>query len=246
MNVVIDASGTITAREIDHAAALWAQLRATGITTLDYAGYLRQMGINVPEEVEHKPELLRYTREWSYPTNTVNPSTGAPTSALSWSLAERADKKRFFREPGFIFGVMIVRPKVMRGNQQGSVTHYLREGRFWNPQLSMAHPEYSIMKLDGVSTGAESLIGGSSEDYVFDVNDLFLYGDQYLNKAPGPTVAPEVQLPQADMSHVYPVEADVDPLFVTGETGCFVDADGVVSFDISSHLGDNTPGTQDV
>lgn len=247
VNVDLDGDATVTAREVQGALALWSQLRMAGVTTMDYESYLRSMGMDVPVSLEHRPELIRYVREWAYPTNTVNPSNGTPTSALSWSIQERADKKRFFTEPGFIFGVSLVRPKVYRGNQQGSVAHYLRNTFAWLPALARTNPEVSMVTLDGVSTGAESLIGGSSEDYVFDMKDLFLHGDQFLNKAPGPTVAPEVQLPQADMSHVYPVEADIDPLFVTGETGCFVDQDGIVSLQIQSMIGDDTtPGTPEV
>ena len=246
VNVDIDGSGTVMAREVESAMALWAQLRAAKITTMDYDSYLRSMGINIPEDVNHRPELLRYIREWTYPSNTVNPSTGAPTSALSWSIAERADKNRFFKEPGFIFGVCVARPKVYRANQHGSATDFLRTTMNWLPALAATNPEVSINFLDGAATGAESLIGGSTEDYVWDIKDLFLYGDQFLNKALGPATAPEVQLPQPDMSHVYPVEADVDPLFVTGETGCFLDVDGVVSMQISTMLDDTTPGTPEV
>lgn len=246
-SVDIDGNATITPREIMDAVGLWAQQRAAGITTLDYESYLKSMGIPVEEVLERRPELIRYVREWTYPTNTVNPSTGAPTSALSWSIQERADKKRYFKHPGFIFGVTVVRPKVYRGNQQGQLAHYLRTAQNWLPALARANPEVSMEKFDGAGTGAESLIGGSAEDYVFDWKDLFLYGDQFLNKAPAPTTAPEVQLPQSDMSHVYPVEADVDPLFITGETGCFVDQDGVVALTIQSLIGDDTShGTPEV
>lgn len=247
VNIDADGDATITAREVDQQMALWAMLRQNNITTLDYDGYLRSMGVDVPLDVAHRPELLRYIREFQYPSNTVNPSTGAPTSALSWSIAERADKNRFFKEPGFIFGVSVVRPKVFRGNQAGSATHYLRTTMNWLPMLAAKNPEVSMVFLDGVSTGAESLIPSSAEDYVFDVKDLLQYGDQFLNVAPGPTTAPEVQLPASDMSHVYPAEADVDPLFVTGETGCFVDADGVVALTIQSVMWeDSTPSTPEV
>lgn len=246
VNVDIDGDSTITAREVQRSLAMWSQLRAAGVTTLDYDSYLRSMGVNVPEETQHRPELIRYVREFQYPTNTVNPTNGAPTSALSWSIAERADKNRYFVEPGFIFGVTVARPKVYRGNQAGSVADYLRTAQNWLPQLSLQEPEVSMVYMDGTSTGQESLLPNAAEDYVFDMKDLFLYGDQFLYPAPGPTTAPEVQLPQSDMSHVYPVEADVDPLFVTGETGCFVDCDGIVQLSIATMLTDSTPGTPEV
>lgn len=247
INVDADGDSTITAREVDQQLALWAVLRQNGVTTLDYESYLASMGVNVPRDVPHRPELLRYVREWQYPVNTVNPTNGTPTSALSWSIAERADKNRYFSEPGWIFGVTVARPKVYRGNQAGSAADYMRGTMSWLPMLAKTNPEVSMVFLDGAATGAESLIGGAAEDYVWDVKDLLIHGDQFLNVAPGPTVAPEVQLPASDMSHVYPAEADVDPLFVTGETGCFVDQDGIVQLTIDSQMWeDSTPGTPEV
>ena len=98
----------VTASEIDATMRTWQFQRANGLTPMDYEDWLATYGI-VPQAAEnHRPELLRYVREWQYPSNTVDPATGVPSSAVSWAVAERADKDRFFRELGFLFVVLIL------------------------------------------------------------------------------------------------------------------------------------------
>ena len=82
-------------------------MRASGLTDATFADFLRSYGVTPPAEVEavepaNRPELLRYIRDWSYPSNIVD-AAGTTRSALVWSVAERADKRRFLQEPGFIF-----------------------------------------------------------------------------------------------------------------------------------------------
>ena len=85
----------VTASEIDATMRTWQFQRANGLTPMDYEDWLATYGI-VPQAAEnHRPELLRYVREWQYPSNTVDPSTGVSSSAVSWAVAERADKDRF-------------------------------------------------------------------------------------------------------------------------------------------------------
>ena len=59
--------------------------------------------------------------EWAYPANTVDPATGLPTGSASFAVNIRADKDRFFNEPGFIFGVTMVRPKIFLVTRPGPV-----------------------------------------------------------------------------------------------------------------------------
>ena len=100
----------------------WEQMRALKITQASFEDYLRQFGQSLPEQTEDesRPELIRYVREYTYPSSIVEPTTGVPTNAANWSIAERADKDRFFKEPGFLFGVCLFRPKVYYSNQKGA------------------------------------------------------------------------------------------------------------------------------
>lgn len=90
-------------------------MRVLKVFDVSFEDYLRAQGVKPamkePEEL-YKLELIRYVRDWTYPSNIVDPVTGVPLSACSWSIFERADKARFFVEPGFIFAVQVIRPKV--------------------------------------------------------------------------------------------------------------------------------------
>lgn len=120
-----DANTTIQASELDKALNTWQLLRAQQLTDMDFQDYLATYGVKVTKEDDHQPELIRYMKQWTYPSNTVDPTTGVPSSAISWSVQERADKDRFCREPGFIFGVTIARPKVYFSNQKGAAVEMM-------------------------------------------------------------------------------------------------------------------------
>ena len=110
--------------------AQWEIMRDNGLTDLTYADFLKSYGVSTSPadetaadpagsgKFQFKGELIRYVRKWTYPTNHIEPTTGAPSSALSWSVAENADKTRFFKYPGFVFGVTCTRPKIYFGNQR--------------------------------------------------------------------------------------------------------------------------------
>jgi len=176
--LVVGADDTIYGHELDAQWALWQQYRAANLTHLTYEEYLATYGIPLPAggEGSRRPELVRFVRDWSYPTNTVDPVTGTPSSALSWAIAERADKDRFFREPGFLFGMVCVRPKNYLANQQGSVSGALKDALAWLPAVMGDDPSYSVRKFTA-STGP---LPGVTADYRIDLKDLFLYGEQFF------------------------------------------------------------------
>lgn len=204
----------------------WMVLRQQRLTEMDFEDYLASHGVRRTLAEKNKPELIRFVREWSYPSNTVNPAAvldgegevvtpaGAPTSAVSWSIAERADKDRFFAEPGFIFGVTVARPKIYLSGQREAAVHLLDNTMMWLPAMLRDNPETSLRKI-AQATGP---LGGNitTDDYWVDMRDLFMYGDQYLNFALTATDANFLDLPLetgAALSR-YPVEADIDDLFV--------------------------------
>lgn len=94
-----DGTAAVTVSEIDQAMRQYQFMRQNNLTDMTYEDFLATYGVRPQKEELHKPELIRFVRDWTYPTNTIDPTDGTPTSACSWAVAERADKKRFFKEP---------------------------------------------------------------------------------------------------------------------------------------------------
>ena len=241
----VNADGTIKASEVETTLRNWQWLRANRLTEQTYEDFLRTYGVSIPKaEEEHKPELVRYIREWTYPSNTVDPATGVPSSALSWSIAERADKDRFFKEPGFLFGVSVIRPKVYFSKQTGSAVGLMNDALSWLPALLKHDPMTSLKKVGTVpESGAGVGIGlgpipKAADAYWVDVRDLLMYGDQFINFDLTATDAGLVALPAANLQRKYVATADVDALF--SGTNKKVRADGIVSLKVMGTQQDYT------
>lgn len=222
----------------------WEHLKAAGMTDLTYEDYLKSYGIR-GREVEqiiddHKPELVRYIREWSYPSNTVNPADGAPSSAVSWSVVERIDKERFFKEPGFLFGVTVARPKVYLKNQVGALADFMGTPFDWLPAV-LRGQDHTSLKLFDNSSASPLGTTGAAGGFWCDVKDLFLYGDQFINFALTETDAGLVALPNvATLQRRYASAADADALFKDVARNR-IRQDGIVRFTIAGALKDTTP-----
>lgn len=140
-----DANSTLDASEVQRAMSEWHLKKLYNLTELSYEDYLAAQGVAVPGVAQHQIELIRYLREWSYPTNTIDPTNGTPRSAVSWTIAERADKNRYFKEPGFIFGMTVCRPKVYLQNQTGTFTAAMNDFRAWLPSfINQMDPSSSL------------------------------------------------------------------------------------------------------
>lgn len=238
LNVDLNADTVIKASEVESALRQWEFLRYSNMTTLSYEDFLRTYGVHLPAEETHKPELIRYVREWTYPVNTIDPTNGTPRSALSWKISESADKDRFFKEPGFIFGVTVARPKVYRQTQTGALVGYMDDAYCWLPATLAADPQYSWRKF-AAGTGP---IGGASAAYWVDMRDLFLYGDQFLNVPLTDADKNIVTVPTNALTNKkYAAAADVSELFVTATTAEFLKQDGVVSIQVLGRQRDSSP-----
>lgn len=230
--------GDITVAEADKAMRMWEFARANGYTEMDFDDYLRTFGISVPKAQSDKPELLRFIREWQYPTNTVEPTTGVPTTAVSWAIRDRLDKGRFFREPGFVIGLTVARPKVYLGNQVGSFTGQLKDALAWLPAIMRDDPWTSVREMPN---GANSPVQGQTEAFYVDLKDLFLYGEQRFNHIDTALLA-NVAMPTAAGKHRYPTWDMIKNLFPgTDDTKKFVKEDGRCDLTISGALKDTTP-----
>lgn len=247
VDVDLDADTNIMASEIEAAMRQWQLLREHGMTQMTYEDYLASYGVRPALQELHRPELIRYIREWTYPSNTIDPITGAPTSALSWSIAERADKARYFAEPGFIFGVYVARPKLYFSQQTGSAVVAMTDAWTWLPAMLSDQAEHS---LRGYVAGAGPL-GNAASAYWLDVRDLLMYGDQFINFSLTETDAGLVALPTTSLQKRYASETMADLLFKDESTvepaytatKLYVRQDGVVSLSIQSKVEDRSAST---
>lgn len=214
--------------------AQYDRMRQMRMTNMSYEDWLKTFGVRGVKESEdiHKPELLRYIRDWSYPSNTVNPTDGAPTSACSWAVAERFDKKRMFKEPGFIFGVTVARPKVYLKNQRGSGVHLLDNAMSWLPALLADEPYTSLKEIVASASIAGPLGVATASGYWVDVRDLFVYGDQFVNFALTGTGDNAVALPTATMKKRFATATEADAMFKVSANGNLVRQDGVCNLTI--------------
>lgn len=244
VDVDADSDGSITASEVNLAMQQYEILKNNGLIEMTYQDFLKTYGIRgaavrEPDEQWH-PELIRYSRDWQYPSNTPD-SSGNVSTVLSWSTAERIDKDRFFREPGFIFGVMISRPKVYLGRQVGAAVSMLDTLRAWLPKVMTDDPTTSLKSFAAASDGPleEGFKIGANpvEGYVIDVRDLFLYGDQFVRNSTALTVA----LPAQDGNLQYPSSAIYNSIFVD-QTGSkqHIETDGLIALTIAGSQRDYT------
>lgn len=245
VNVDLNANATITIGEIEQAWRTYVIARQVGMADMTFDDYLKQQGVNVASQtVADRPELLRYNREWQYPVNTVDPSSGAPTSALSWSVAMRADKDRFFQEPGFIVGVTCARPKVYLSSQNGSLVGFLNSAGDWLPKWLG----------DDVTAALERVVAASGSldnaaEVVIDLRDLWEHGEQFLGFDPDGTYKGHNPVVTGDRDSLgrYPTQASVEALFVTPASATYVRQDGVMDLSIATPLPrDPLPGVKSV
>lgn len=244
-----DANTTLDASEVDVAMQQYELLRTNGLIEMTYEDYLKTYGIKgravqKPEQ-DYTPELIRYIRDWSYPSNTPD-AQGNVASALSWSMAERVDKDRLFKEPGFLFMFTMQRPKIYLGNQVGAAVSMLDTIRAWLPKVMDNDPYTSLKKfangqgpmLTGFADTAPALADATpTQAYWVDVRDLFLYGDQMLRNPN----AYQASLPAKDGNLSYPSSAEYNKLFVD-QTGNLqhTEQDGMISFAIAGSQRDHT------
>lgn len=225
----------------------WQKMRELRMTDLTWEEWLKSFGIR-GEDVQkpYVPELVRYSRDWQYPSNTVEPTTGVPTSAYSWSIAERADKKRFFKEPGFLFGVTVMRPKVYFSKQINYASVMLSDAYNWLPAALRDNPETALRKFTSTTGPLKGNVGANS--YWVDVRDLFLYGDQFVNFALTETDNALVALPGSALTKAtmrYPSTTDIENFFTSAagsgtKAGRVCRQDGVVALNIKGREVDFT------
>lgn len=237
LNVNLNADANIMASEVDKAMRMWQFARTNELTDMDFDDYLRTFGIKVAPAESDKPELLRFVRDWQYPSNTVDPTNGAAVSAVSWSVRDKISKDRFFKEPGFIVGLSLCRPKIYLGTHVGSFASRMDDALAWLPAIMRDDPYTSLRKF---ASATNSPLSGQATDYWVDIKDLFLYGEQFTNDM---TTAPKAALPTASLQKRYASLADAKGLFVGNDVSGlqYVRQDGVINLHILGNMTDTTP-----
>jgi hypothetical protein len=215
----------------------WLMLRQQKMVNMTFEEYLGTYGVDVPKETAGVPELIRHVRQWTYPSSTVDPATGVPSNACFWSVAERADKDRFFLEPGFIVGISVARPKIYHGNQVQTAVTMLTDQRTWLPAVMADDPSTSVTIFSAATKGP---LLGFAVNYWADVRDLFVHGDQFLD-TDGAAAQGHISLPSSSghTASLYAADADLDALFVSGAANK-IKQDGIVNLHIMGTQLDNT------
>jgi len=240
VNVDINADTVIKASEVEQAMRTYEMMVAGGLVNMSYEDWLRSYGVRQSQAVRNVPELIRFVRTWTYPSSHIDPVSGAASSACSWSIAERADKDRFFAEPGFLVGFCVTRPKVYLSNMKQPAVSLMNDAFSWLPAVLRDDAGASLKKI--VDSTNDIAGGALTGDWWIDLKDLLLYGDQFFN-APFNTAGVNLAaLPTATGVPRYVSQTDIDGLFVTPATAnAGVRMDGVVRLSILGTQEDTTP-----
>ena len=224
----------------------WQMLQQMQMTELTYEKYLETYGVRSIAENKGDPEILRFARSWTQPVNTVEPTTGAPSSAFVWSDQITMDKAKRFDEPGFILMLTAVRPKMFQANLGHSMVGNLWGFSDWYPSYNMQDPTAGVKKLlkdDHVFAAALDDSGG--ETILYDHRDLLMHGEQFINDDAHPYSLPmSTGLQTAtgsepeDLRGEYCKESDIAPLFTGTDPRCYYE--GMAHCTISGHVWDST------
>nr|DAJ63879.1 MAG TPA: Major capsid protein [Bacteriophage sp.] len=218
--------------ELNDAQRMYEWLRSNGAVQMTYEEYLRSYGVAVPKAEElHTPELIRFVRQWANPVSAIDPSDGSDASAVTWQFSERIDKDRYFKEPGFIIGVSVVRPKVYMSRQLGYAAAMLNDAYSWLPALLSDDPATSLKLLPDNN----GLIGDQADagGVWVDVKDLFLYGDQFVNFGVAETDAGMVALPTTALQKKYADATMADAFFANAAPLNKVRQEGLMTLNIA-------------
>lgn len=214
-------------------------LRDQGMVQMDYEDWLRAYGVAAPEAIrQRRPSLLRYVRQWTYPSNTVNQTDGLPVTAVSWTVAEQATVPRFFAEPGFLVLISVARPKVYRANQEAAGVAAMDRLRYWMPAMLRDDPMTSMRSDTPTSSPLYDTV--MTLDHWIDMRDLLIHGDQYLAQSVASTRDNAIALPTAAAEAQYATQAMAETLFTNpGSAGLFyVRQDGMLRLEISGAVED--------
>lgn len=222
----------------------WERMTAAGLTTATFDDYLKSFGVKTDRVVKedlHVPELMKYQKVFAYPKWDTQVDAYSMIADVACSM----EKDMFIREPGFIVGFTVLRPKVYATRQTGAAIELMNTPETWLPAVLWDQPYTSLRVMDNSESPLEPMDGVTWVD----IRDIAVHGDQYLNFPPvlleqlqnGYSVG--VPIPQPNTNRRYPTQADADRMFTSRSVlGGHLDTDGLVSMQIASFIKDTTPG----
>lgn len=236
-----------TMDEMSLAMQEWQAMRDMGMLDMDFHDWMKAYGSEIRQDEQsvnlHRPEDLCHFREFTYPTNTVEPTTGNPATAAGWRVKTRFDKYKFFKEPGWIVGFTTVRPKVYLGNQQGTMSGLMQTRASWLPPQMMSEHTVSHMLVDDAAGPLAGVMDAGDVDYWVDLRDYLNNGDQFVNyatPASGVEGVPFVDLPAATGQRRYAGATEIMALFSDTVNGRFRQ-DGICTMAISGRVAQQVP-----
>lgn len=241
------AVGTTEISDLQDQMSAFEQMRMLRMSEMGYPDYIKAYGVRTTNIERGEPELLRWMSDFTYPSNTINPSDGAPSSAVSWSFSETMDKARFIKEPGFIFGCTVTRPKMYRGYISGSLTSRMETAEHWFPPYLMNDASSSIFKHDNSDLVLADAGMPAEDEHYYDLRDLLMYGEEFVNYAkvnsdPEMARTPNMNT-ETGTNDNFVSSDDINELFVNNGVAPLenmIYEDGLVSLDISGRQKDMT------
>ena len=216
---------------------------------LTYEQYLAQFGVEDLSGVDRRPEILQYWPSWTTPVNTIDPASGAPSSAWLWGDELQMSKPKRFKEPGFLMLFATVRPKMAHKYQKWSTV-----GNMWGisdffPIHEQMDPAANVKKIltDDVIFDPLANASEASDELWYDRADVLEHGEQFFNVQAGGSewpyepywaTAPNLLAASTkqEMRGEYCSEADINSIFVgASASDRFVFYDGLGSARISGH-----------
>lgn len=228
--------------DIEKSMRMYEMLKAGTLTDMTYEDFIATYGVRIPsaEQPEGKPKHLRTIKNWTMPANTVEPSTGIATTAMYWKSDERHDKDLFVKEPGFLIGFQVYRPKVLLGNITGSLSGIMDTAMEWLPAILWDDPTSSMIELvDG-----QSPVAAAGGNIMLDMKDYLIYGEQFTNLPLNTADMNIIAMPAAGLQKRYPSLAMAQSVFVDdagGGTKQWLETDGRIDITIRGNLTDTTP-----
>lgn len=233
--LVVGADDKFTMSELDALQQKWMFARMNNLTDMTYEDWCRQFGVSLPENNLAKIELIGMGREWQYPANTVDASSGAVNSAVMFSMSDRFDKNRLFKQPGFVVGFYVLRPKVYCTGQQASAVGTMKDAWSWLPAALSGDQGVSLKRI----ASASGPVSNTGAAYVFDLRDLLLYGEQYINH----TITTGYNGVALASFSKYATEAEADALFAAASPANSYNVDGQVRCTFKTSIYDHTPAS---
>ena len=231
----LDADGAVEVSEAQQAFAEWAAMHDAGLVDMTYQDWMKTYGGSAgpsaePDRVDyHRPEDVAHMREFTYPTNTVEPTTGVPAVAVGWRVATRMDKAIRFDEPGWLIGYSFIRPKVYLENQQGTVAAMMQTRNSWLPAVLNDQSDVSHLLIGDDTGPLKGVMDAGDVDYYIDLRDLLNNGEQFVNYAPGGPAF--MELPTSTGVRRYAAATEIMEMF-SDTTNGRLRQDGVVSLQI--------------